>query len=75
MGGGKTLTATIALLLFSNSSFAVEAPTAPVIDKDFLNSATGESIKWTEGVAGEENTIEIDGKYYKYNYERNNIYY
>ena len=43
----------------------------PVINADYLNSLSSPKVTWEEVTASGENTVEIEGKYYRYTY--NNV--
>ena len=62
------------LLATTFLSTSAMAQTTPTIDADYLNSLTSDTVSLQKVDVAGENTIEIDGIYYKYIYNNTNNY-
>ena len=62
------------LLVTTFLSTNAVAQTIPEINADYLTSLTGDNVTWKISEAGEENTVGIDGKYYKFTYNNTGNY-
>lgn len=51
-------------------SFPVRALVSVDVNTDYLNQQTGSKVTWEEVNKAGEDTVEIDGKYYKYTYNK-----
>ena len=51
-----------------------KAPAQELFDAERLNQTTGPKVTWTETSASDENAVFLDGKYYKYQYNKPDNY-